>query len=146
MYVSVLRAVLGLFSTEEVEGTEGTAVTCLVALRFVVVAVGVAFGGLRRLSVRETVESLETKTVLRKSLGEGFFVEVYGNEVEEDLLDKDDNGCGEESLRRCDISRTSSVRTEINDDTHLHDTVDDGPVRPRGLEDGTNDRESNPCP
>lgn len=107
MYVSILRAVLGLFSTEEVEGTERTAVTCLMALVFVGVAVRVAFGGLRRLSVRETVESLETKTVLRKTLGEGFFVEVYSNEVEEDLLNKDDNGCGEESLRRCDISRTS---------------------------------------
>lgn len=109
MYVSVLRAVLGLFSTEEVEGPERTAVTCLMALVFVGVAVRVAFGGLRRLSVRETVESLETKTVLRKTLGVGFFVEVYGNEVEENLLDKDDHGCGEERLRRCDINRTSSV-------------------------------------
>lgn len=139
MYVSVLRAVLGLFSTEEVEGTERTAVTCLMALVFVGVAVRVAFGGLRRLSVRETVECLETKTVLRKTLGEGFFVEVYGNEVEEDLLDKDNNGCGEERLRRCDISRTSSVdQKRINDVTHLHDTVDDGPVGPGGLEDRTN--------
>lgn len=62
------------------------------ALRFIV-TVGVAFSSLGGLSVGKTVEGFETESVLGKTLRECFLVEIDGDEVEENLLDKDDDGC-----------------------------------------------------